>query len=177
MRRRRLLLGVLAVTTMLLGGFGVWAVAAASALRSAAASANTALVDGAATASVQRSVASAVQSVFSYDYADVGRTRIAAQRVLTGAAVRQYDQLFALVQRQAPREKLVLTTRVTSVGVELLTGDRARVLVFADQKDSRAGTGQSSFAGTMFAVTAVRERGRWLIEDIDPFSAGSGSSG
>lgn len=71
MRRRRLdrpppaarLLGVLAVTTMLLGGFGVWAMAAASALRSAAASANTALADGAATAPVQRSVASAVQSV------------------------------------------------------------------------------------------------------------------
>ncbi len=182
MRRRRLgwqtstvLLGVLAVATVLAGGFGVWATISAAALRSAAGTASTALIDPAATASVQRSVSKAVQSVFSYDYTDVGRTRVAAQRVLTGAAVRQYDQLFALVQQQARREKLVLTTKVTADGVELLTGGRARVLVFANQKDTRAGTRQSSFAGTMFAVTAVHRGGRWLIEDIDTFSAAAGT--
>ena len=90
---------------------------------------------------------------------------------LTGAAIRQYDQLFALVAQQAPKQKLVVTTRVASIGVEFLTGDRARVLVFANQQDTRAGTSQASYAGAMFAVTAVSRSGHWLIEDIDTFSS------
>jgi len=81
------------------------------------------------------------------------------------------DQLLARVAQQAPKQKLVVTTRVTSIGVEFLTGDRARVLVFANQQDTRAGTSQASYAGAMFAVTAVSRSGHWLIEDIDTFSS------
>ena len=100
-------------------------------------------------------------------------TRAAAQELLAGHAIRQYNQLFALVQRQAPKEKLVVTTRVSNVGVELLTGGRARLLVFANQQDTRAGTGQASYGGAMFAVTAVSEHGSWKIENIGTFT-GSG---
>jgi Mce-associated membrane protein len=84
--------------------------------------------------------------------------------------VRQYNTLFALVTKNAPAQKLVVTTRVTNAGVEMLNGDRARLLVFANQQDARAGTGQTSYAGAMFAVTALREGGRWKIENIDTFS-------
>jgi Mce-associated membrane protein len=54
--------------------------------------------------------------------------------------------------------------------VELLSGGLARVLIFADQQSSRAGTGQTSYAGALFAVTAVRQDGRWKIENIDTFN-------
>ncbi|HWF82366.1 MAG TPA: hypothetical protein VN695_17445 [Streptosporangiaceae bacterium] len=169
----RWLLVVLGVATVLVGGFGVWATVAAHTLRTAAASANTALVDRSATASVEQAVSGAVDEIFSYSYADVGKTRAAAQGLLTDAAIRQYDQLFALVERQAPKEKLVVATKVTNVGVELLNDGRARVLVFANQQDSRAGTSQTSYGGTMFAVTAVRRGGRWLIENIETFTSGT----
>jgi Mce-associated membrane protein len=108
--------------------------------------------------------------VFSYNGADTAPTRRAAQRLLTGPAIRQYDRLFTLVEKEAPAQKLVVTTRVVSSGVEFLTSDRARVLVFANQQDTRAGTGQTSYAGTMFAVTAVRVGGVWKIENIDTFT-------
>jgi Mce-associated membrane protein len=52
----------------------------------------------------------------------------------------------------------------------MLNGDRARLLVFANQQDTRAGTSQTSYAGAMFAVTALRHGGRWKIENIDTFS-------
>ena len=65
-----------------------------------------------------------------------------------------------------------MTTKVTSIGVELLTGDRARLLVFANQQDTRAGTTQASYGGAMFAVTAIHVRGNWKIESIDTFTAG-----
>lgn len=161
----------LGAVTVVLAGFGVWATLHASSLRSnAAAQENTALTDGSATATVRREISAAVNTIFSYNYADTATTRRAAQGVLTGPAVRQYNTLFALVTKNAPAQKLVVTTRVTNSGVELLNGNSARLLVFADQQDARAGTGQTSYAGAMFAVTAQRQGGRWKIENIDTFS-------
>jgi Mce-associated membrane protein len=160
----------LGAATVVLGGFGVWATLHASSLRGTAAAQNTALTDGPVTAAVRREISAAVNTIFSYSYANTAFTRQAAQSVLTGPAVRQYNTLFALVTKIAPAQKLVVTTRVTNSGVEMLSGDRARVLVFANQQDTRAGTGQTSYAGAMFAVTALRQGGRWKIENIDTFS-------
>ncbi len=72
--------------------------------------------------------------------------------------------------KNAPAQKLIVTTRVTNAGVELLNGNRARLLVFANQQDTRAGTSQTSYAGAMFAVTALHQGGRWKIESINTFS-------
>jgi Mce-associated membrane protein len=161
----------LGAATVVLAGFGVWATLHASSLRSnAAAQENTALTDGPATASVRREISAAVNTIFSYNYADTAATRRAAQGVLTGPAVREYNTLFALVTKNAPTQKLVVTTKVTNSGVELLNGNRARLLIFANQQDTKAGTGQTSYAGAMFAVTALRQGGRWKIENIDTFS-------
>jgi Mce-associated membrane protein len=169
-RWRRVLPVAFGAATVVLGALGAWAAVAAHDLRASAASANDALVDVSATRAVTRDVTTAVNTIFSYNYTDTARTKAAAQRLLTGPAIRQYNQLFGLVQQQAPKEKLDVTTRVTSIGVELLTAGRARLLVFANEQDSRAGTRQASYGGAMFAVTAVNESGRWLIESIDTFT-------
>jgi Mce-associated membrane protein len=155
---------------VVLAAFAVVAGIQAHNLRGQQSSRNTALTDAAATSQVQRQVDSAINTVFSYNYADTGTTRAAAQRLLTGAAVREYDSLFKLVETDAPAQHLVLTTKVSSSGVELLEGDRARVLIFADQRDTRMTTHQTSYAGAMFAVNAVRQGGRWKIENIDTFT-------
>ena len=128
------------------------------------------MTDGAATSAVNRQIVSAGNKVFSYSYADTAATRRAAQGLLTGPAIHQYDTYFALVAKDAPSQKLVVTTRVTNSGVELLAGNQARVLVFANQQDTRAGTRQTSYAGALFAVTAVRQGSRWKIENIDTFN-------
>jgi Mce-associated membrane protein len=161
---------VIGTATVIFGGFGVFATVAGHGLHAAAATANTALVDRPATASVEHAITSAVDTIFSYSYADVAKTRKAAQALLTGAAIRQYNQLFALVEQQAPKEKLVVATKVTVTGVELLTGDRARILVFANQQDTKAGTSQASYSGAMFAVTAINRNGHWLISNINTFT-------
>ena len=171
-RRRRSwrIAAALGAATVVLGGFGVWATMHANSERSSAAAQNTALTDGPATAAVGRQIAAAVDTIFSYNYTNTAATRRAAQGLLTGPAVRQYNTLFALVTKNAPAQKLVVTTRVTNTGVEMLNGDRARLLVFANQQDTRAGTSQTSYAGAMFAVTALRQGGQWKIENIDTFS-------
>jgi Mce-associated membrane protein len=163
---------VLGVATVLLGGFGAWATVQAHNERAANAQQNLALTNGSATSAVRHQVSSAIQAIFSYSYTDTGKTRRDAQNLLTGPAIRQYDQLFSLVQKDAPAQKLVVTTSVTNSGVEFLTGSRARILIFANQQDSRAGTGQTSYAGAMFAVTAVLTGGTWKISNIDTFTGG-----
>jgi Mce-associated membrane protein len=168
--RTRLVAVILGLVTVILAGFGVWATLEAHSLRSTAAPQNLALTDGAATSAVNRQVTSAINTVFSYNYANTAATRRAAQGLLTGPAIQQYNTYFALVTKDAPAQKLVVTTRVTNSGVELLTGNRARVLVFANQQDTRAGTKQTSYAGALFAVTAVHQGNRWKIENIDTFS-------
>jgi Mce-associated membrane protein len=169
-RSRTAIVAVLGVAIVVIASLGIWAAVAAHGQRTAAAAANAALVNKSATRRVEQAVTTAVNTIFSYSYADTARTKAAAQQVLTGPAIRQYNQLFGLVQQQAPKEKLVVTTRVTDIGVELLTGARARLLVFADQQDSRAGTSQATYGGAMFAVTAVNERGQWRIASIDTFT-------
>lgn len=161
---------VIGAASVLLAGFAVVAGIEAHGKQS---DRNAALTDASATGQVRRQVSAAINTIFSYNYQDTGATRTAAQRLLTGPAVRQYDSLFRLVEQDAPKQHLVLTTKVTDVGVELLIGDRARLLIFADQRDTRQTTQQTSYAGAMFAVNAVRQGGRWKIESIDTFGGAS----
>jgi len=172
-RTRRAVIAALGVATIVVGSLGIWAAVAAHDLRASASTANSALVDGSTTRGVERAVTSAVNTIFSYSYADTARTKAAAQQQLTGPAIRQYNQLFAIVEQQAPKEKLIVTTRVTNIGVELLTGAQARLLVFVNQQDSSAGTSKSTYGGAMFAVTAVNQHGHWQIENINTFGDSS----
>lgn len=168
-----LTVAVLALLTVLLGGFAAWAAGKASALHDGSATSNTALTDNARTAEVKGQIAQDVNSVFSYDYTDTARTDTAAKKVLTGKAVQQYATMIAQVKAAAPKQKLVLTTTVTDTGVEMISGHRARVLVYADQANTSTAKGAnagSAYSAAMFAVDAVRQAGSWKIASIDTFS-------
>lgn len=165
-------LGLLALLTVLLGAFAALAAGKVSALHDDSAASNTALTDNARTSEVKGVIAQDVNAVFSYDYADTARTDKAARKVLTGKAVQQYASMIAQVKQQAPKQKLVLTTTVTDTGVEMIDGDRARVLVYADQSNTSTAKGASTgstYAAAMFAVDAVHQDGTWKIASIDTF--------
>lgn len=158
----RVLLGVLAVSTLLAGGFGI----ALHELRAGPTTGNTALADSATTNQVSSQVAEGVRTSFTYDYANPQRTEQEAEKVLTGAAIEQYRQLFGQVKQVAPAEKLVFTSNVRSAGVQELRDDRARVLLFVDQQGVRADTNQRRSGSAQLDVTAVRVGNAWKISDI-----------
>lgn len=160
----------LAVITVALAGLAAWFAASAHNLTSVTAAQNGALTDPAATSQVSGQIKSAVDVLFSYDYANPGPTMAAARRLLTGPAVKQYASLFGQVQREAPGKKLIVTTVVTNVGVEMLADGSARVLVFAEETDASASGGAPTSAGAMLAVNAVLQGSTWRIEGIDTFS-------
>ncbi|MEV4428834.1 hypothetical protein ACN9M0_01025 [Streptomyces sp. R-07] len=181
--RRLAPLLILCVLTLLLGGFAGWAHSRAGELRDDPARGNTALTDLARTSEIKGQTAAAVAALFSYDHADTGPFERAGKTLLTGKAVAQHRTLFAGVLAQAAQQKTVITTTVTDSAVERIDGDRARVLVYADQSSvSTAGTGktgggkqkpkaqdQGVYAGAMFAVDVVHRDGGWLVENIDIF--------
>ncbi|MFE8941300.1 hypothetical protein ACWDNT_23910 [Streptomyces sp. NPDC000963] len=171
---------VLCVLTLLLGGFAGWAHSRAAGLRDDPARGNTALTDLARTSEIKGQTAAAVAALFSYDHADPAAFEKAGKTLLTGKAVAQHRTLFGGVLARAAEEKTVITTAVTDSAVERIDGDRARVLVYADQSSvSTAGTAkggkqpkaqdQGVYAGAMFAVDVVHRDGRWLVENIDTF--------
>ncbi|WP_145502202.1 hypothetical protein [Streptomyces sp. CFMR 7] len=162
---------LLCVLTVLLGAFAAWAFGSAAALRDEPARQNTALTDIARTSEVKGRIGEAVGAVFSYDYASPARADRAAETHLTGRAVQQHKDMLAEVREQGEKQKLVLTTTVTASGVEYLDGDRARLLVFADQSNTRTGKDEeTTYAAAMFAVDAVRRGDTWRIAAIDTFT-------
>ncbi|MET9094626.1 hypothetical protein ABZX72_21325 [Streptomyces cyaneofuscatus] len=170
-RLRPRLPALLCALTVLLGAFAVWAFTSAASLRETPARQNTALTDIARTSEVKGRIGEAVGAVFSYDYASPARSDRAARTHLTGRAVQQHKDMLAEVRAQAPQQKLVLTTTVTASGVEYLDGDRARLLIFADQSNTRTGKDEeTTYAAAMFAVDAVRRGDTWRIAAIDTFT-------
>ncbi|WLQ39342.1 hypothetical protein P8A22_04445 [Streptomyces laculatispora] len=162
---------VLCVLTVLLGSFAAWALTSAGSLRDDPGRQNTALTDISSTSEVKGQITEAVGAVFSYNYASPARADTAVKTYLVGKAVQQHKDMLADVRAQAPKQKLVLTTTVTESGVQLLDGDRARLLIFADQSNTRTGKSQeTTYAAAMFAVDAVRRGGTWRISAIDTFS-------
>ncbi|MEF9903602.1 hypothetical protein [Streptomyces sp. P9-A2] len=191
-RRPATTLAVLCALTLLLGGFAGWAHARAEALRDDPARSNTALTDLARTSEIKGQTAKAVEALFSYDHTDPGALEKAAKDLLTEKAVGRHDTLLADVRERADAQKALITTTVTESAVERIDGDRARVLVYADQssvgtagtkpsakKDGKATKGEQGdqeqrqnegvYAGALLAVDVVHRDGRWLVSDIDTF--------
>ncbi|MFG2003775.1 hypothetical protein ACGFNU_31915 [Spirillospora sp. NPDC048911] len=184
--RGRFSFSVMLLAALIIGGGGTaaWAAKAKNDLSATPAAQNLALTDTARTSDVKGQVASAVSTVFSYSYADTAKTERAAQKLLTGKAVQQYNQMFARVRQQAPQMKQVLTTTVTDAAVVTLKPDSGRLLVFADQrntsigdtgkkdpKDKSTGGGKTAASAAVFAVEVVRDDGIWKITGIDTFGA------
>ncbi|MEU2022350.1 hypothetical protein ABZ565_09305 [Streptomyces sp. NPDC016469] len=170
-RRRPRLPAVLCVLTLLLGAVAAWAFTSAASLRDDPSRQNTALTDISRTSEVKGQITEAVGAVFSYDYASPAKSEAAVTKYLTGKAVQQHEDMLAEVRAQAPKQKLVLTTTVTDSGVEMLDGDRARLLIYADQRNTRTGKSEeTTYAAAMFSVDAVRKGGSWRISAIDTFT-------
>ncbi|MEV6718217.1 hypothetical protein AB0M48_39975 [Lentzea sp. NPDC051208] len=156
----------LLVVAVLLGGLGTFFL-----VKSRSVSYDAALVDSVTTSEVNGQVREAVEKSFSYNFADVESTEKAARELLTGKALCQYNAVFGPVKEVAPQQKLVVTVRVVSSAVSSLKGDRATVLVFADQVTTRTTDNQSGGGTAMLRVSAVEDGDRWKIDNMEMFGA------
>lgn len=106
--------------------------------------------------------------VLSYDHTQPEATRAFADLVLDGQAREQYDTLFASLAERAPDQELVLSAAVQVAGIQELTRDRAELLVFLDQRSTRAGDEEASVSAAQLSVTAERRDRTWVITELQP---------
>ncbi|MGH3909904.1 MAG: hypothetical protein ACRDRM_03645 [Pseudonocardiaceae bacterium] len=162
-----LVIGVLVLVIALV--LAAWFRGEANQLSGSAAASNSALVDVGTTAQVSGQVRAAVERIYSYDFARLDDNERAAGEVITGPFAADFREQFALVRKLAPEQQAVVVARVLNLGVKMLDGDRAIVVLFIDQQASRGiETSQLSVAGRL-TVTAQRVDGNWKIADIEPF--------
>lgn len=157
------LIAAMLVATVVLAGLATWFGIEAYAVRNG----NQALADQATTSEVNGQISDGVEKIFSYDFADTGKTERAAKELLTGGAVGEYEQLFTTVKEQAPIQKLVVTTTVKASSVTRLEGDRAEVLLFVDQNATRTDVGgQPSVGPAQVVINAEKHGDKWKIAHI-----------
>jgi Mce-associated membrane protein len=145
-------------------GAGAWMQLRAADVRSDPLSVNRAGRD-AGGQQVANQIAATVSRVFSYSATDPAATGRYAAQVLTGNAASQYRLLFQQVQAQAATQRLSVRTTVNTTAVSYLDDKTAVVLLFCDQRATRAGQ-QPTTAAADLLVTADRRDGRWLISEI-----------
>ncbi|OMC37534.1 hypothetical protein A5740_04625 [Mycobacterium sp. GA-1841] len=87
----------------------------------------------------------------------------AVSKLLTGSAVDEYRKRI----REKP-DNVTQTATVRNTGVESLSDDEAKVVVFVDQTSQPAGGGQSTKDALAYRVSLSRVDGDWLISELEP---------
>jgi len=129
---------------------------------------NRAQLDKSIQEGVVATVSRGLTQVLSYDYSQPDATRAFADQILDGQARDEYDTLFASLQDRAPGQKLTLTAQVQVAGVEELTGSKATLLVFVDQRSFREKDKEASVSAAQLHITAERKGASWVITGLKP---------
>jgi len=161
----RWLVAGLAVALLVVAGVLAWQT---HTLREDPALENRAQLDKAIQEDVITVVSRGLTQVLSYDYTQPDATRAFADQVLDGQAREEYDTLFASLQDRAPGQKLTLTAQVQVAGVEELSGSKATLLVFVDQKSQREEDKEASVSAAQLDITAERKGATWVITGLKP---------
>ncbi|MFD2422256.1 hypothetical protein [Amycolatopsis pigmentata] len=172
---RKVLTGALFAVAVVLIGLAVWFKIEDNQVSDA--TANTALLDVARTSEVKQAATGAVETLFSYDFTNVGKTQDAAKDLLLNDDVRnKYTSLMGEVQRLAPQQKIVVTVKASRSAVLMLDDDRARVMVFVDQTATRTDQNQTSSGSAQLWLQMQNTGGKWKVTDLDTYNTGQPST-
>ncbi|WP_431925177.1 hypothetical protein [Amycolatopsis tucumanensis] len=164
------LAGALFGLALVLAGFAVWFKIEGN--RVDAMTSNTALLDTARTADVSKAASNAVESLFSYDFNNIGKTQDAAKDLLLNDEVKAtYNRIFGEVERLAPQQKIVVTVKATRSAVIMLDGDRAKVMVFVDQTSTRTDQNQTASGSAQLWLNMQYVDGKWKVSALDTYAA------
>lgn len=159
---------VLGVLGVILAAVGLVGLYENHDLRNADSARNRALADTAETTEVEGQVSTALSRVLSYDYKKPAATNAAAKEYLVGDAEQQYATLFDALRDKAKDQELTYEAETVVAGVKSLRGDEAELLVFLDQRSTRATDNASTIAAAQIAISAEKIDGAWKISGINP---------
>ena len=122
----------------------------------------------ASVASARGAAERAVVPLLSYDYRELDQTEQAAHDVMTSDYRERYDQLFAVIEENAPSTRTVVRAEMVAAAVVRAddAGDRVEVLVFVDQARTNRAESEPEVFRNQARLTMQRVDGEWLVDDV-----------
>jgi Mce-associated membrane protein len=108
----------------------------------------------------------AAVAILAYDYRDLEGSRDAALPYLTDDYRKKYDQLFEVLQENAPNTKTIVRAELVASAVGLVGEDRIQVLVFVNRPTLNAAQTEPEVYKDQATLTMVEVDGEWLVDDM-----------
>ena len=120
-------------------------------------------------ASTARSAAErAVEPVLAYDWETLEQDREAAHEVITSDYREKYDQLFEVIEENAPSTRTVVEVEVIASAISRVNedGNRVSVLLFVNRPTTNRVTKEPVVYKDQVTLTMQRVEGEWLVDDV-----------
>jgi len=108
----------------------------------------------------------AAVAILAYDYRDLEGSRDAALPYLTDDYREKYEQLFEVLQENAPNTKTIVRAELVASAVGLVGEDRIQVLVFVNRPTLNADLTEPEVYKDQATLTMVEVDGEWLVDDM-----------
>jgi Mce-associated membrane protein len=108
----------------------------------------------------------AAVAILAYDYRDLEGSRDAALPYLTDDYREKYDQLFEVLQENAPNTKTIVRAELVASAVGLVGEDRIQVLVFVNRPTLNAELTEPEVYKDQATLTMVEVDGEWLVDNM-----------
>lgn len=121
----------------------------------------------------QTAAEKAAVAITAYDFRDLEGSRNAAVPFMTDDYEKRYEQIFAVLEENAPTTKTIVTAELVASAVGLVGEDRIQVLVFFDRSTTNAVTTEPQITRDQATLTMKNEDGEWLVDDLTTTLPGS----
>jgi len=108
----------------------------------------------------------AAVAILAYDYRDLDGSRDAAVPYMTDDYREKYEQLFEVLEENAPNTKTIVRAELVASAVGLIGEDRIQVLVFVDRPTLNAELTEPEISKDQATLTMVEVDGEWLVDDM-----------
>lgn len=108
----------------------------------------------------------AVVAILAYDYRDLEGSHDAAVPYMTEDYREKYEQLFEVIEQNAPNTKTIVRAELVASAVGLIGQDRIQVLVFVNRPTLNAETTEPEISKDQATLTMVEVDGEWLVDDM-----------
>jgi Mce-associated membrane protein len=108
----------------------------------------------------------AAVAILAYDYRDLEGSREAASAYMTDDYRAKYDQLFEVLEENAPSTKTIVRAELVASAVGLIGEDRIQVLVFVNRPTLNAELTEPEIYRDQATLTMVEVDGEWLVDDM-----------
>jgi Mce-associated membrane protein len=108
----------------------------------------------------------AAVAILAYDYRDLEGSRDEAVTYMTDDYLAKYDQLFDVLEQNAPNTKTIVRAELVASAVGLIGDDRVQVLVFVNRPTLNAELTEPEIYKDQATLTMLEVDGEWLVDDM-----------